>query len=144
MQIVKRNPDNFWSLPSLYSSWLDEFWGDGLRTCCTQSTAALNVREEDKVYVLSLAMPGMARKDFNIEVEDDVLTIRCEKKETKEEKTNGFLHQEFNYMNGSRSVRLPKGNIDAGKIKARYEQGILHVELPKKEQTRQVQKITID
>lgn len=94
---------------------------------------AVNIKEEKDRYVLEMAAPGMEKKDFNINLENSVLTISSEKKEVKKEKDQNYTRREFIYNNFSRSFTLPK-SIVTEKIQADYDKGILRVQLPKKEQ----------
>ena len=98
---------------------------------------AVNIQEENDHFMLEMAAPGMEKKDFNIDLDNYVLTISSEKKEEKNEKDKNFTRREFIYNNFSRSFTLPK-SIDTEKIKADYENGILKVALPKKEQEMQL------
>ena len=110
----------------------DKFFNQVNSTNCKGSHPAVNVSEEDKVYTIEVAAPGIARKDFNLEIENDVLTISSEKKENQEENKQNFLRREFNYETFKRSFQLPE-TIDQDQIKATHEAGILTLTLPKKE-----------
>ena len=94
---------------------------------------AVNITEDDKGYTIEVAAPGIDRKDFNLEIEDDVLTISTELKENKEEDKQNFLRREFNYRSFKRSFELPE-TIDQEEIKAKHNAGILTLSLPKKEE----------
>ena len=109
----------------------------------TSSMPAVNVREDDKNYVLELAVPGMDRKDLKIDINDDVLTISSETKNESEENSDGYKRKEFNYSSFYRSFYIPE-NVNRDTIGANYKDGILSVLLPKMEEeknkiTRQVQ-----
>jgi HSP20 family protein len=120
--------------PAFTSLWEDflnkdllEWDGD-----LTTTTPSVNVRESDKDYRIELAAPGMKRDDFNIELQNNVLTISTEKKELKEEKMEGkFLRKEFSYHAFQRSFALPE-NCEKDSIKATYTDGILNINLNKK------------
>jgi len=111
----------------------DKFFNQLNSTNCNGNHPAVNVSEEDKVYTIEVAAPGIARKDFNLEIENDVLTISTEKKENEDEKKQNFLRREFNYQTFKRSFQLPE-SIDQEQIKATHEAGILTLTLPKKEE----------
>ena len=100
------------------------------------NSVAVNVYEEDKSYTIEVAAPGVSRKDFNLEIENDVLTISTEQKESKEDKNRNFLRREFNYRSFKRSFELPE-SVDQEKIQATHEAGILTLSLPKKEEVLQ-------
>lgn len=99
---------------------------------------AVNVKEKESGYELEVAAPGRKKEDFKIELNQDVLTISSEKEHKKEEKDKDgtYTQREFSYQSFSRSFRLPKGKVDGEKIQARYENGILHLSLPKKEEAK--------
>ena len=81
-----------------------------------------------------MAAPGLDKKDFHIDLKDNVLTISSEKKEEKkEEKDSKVVFCEFNYSKFSRSFQLPEG-VDANKIEASHNNGVLKISVPKREQ----------
>jgi len=94
---------------------------------------AVNIKEDDMGFILELAIPGKEKKDFNVEVDNDVLTISMESK-TEEEKTEeNYTRKEFSYSSFKRSFTMPE-TVNSEKIKASYKDGILSLELPKKEE----------
>jgi HSP20 family protein len=97
------------------------------------SRPAVNVSENDKGYTIEVAAPGIARDAFNLEIENDVLTISTENQESKEENEQNFLRREFNYQTFKRSFQLPE-TVDQEQIKANHDAGILTLSLPKKEE----------
>jgi HSP20 family protein len=99
------------------------------------STPAVNVREEDKNYILDLAIPGVDKKDLKIEINEDVLTISSEMKNESEENRDGYSRKEFSYSSFSRSFNIPE-NVNREKIEASYKDGILSVALPKQKEER--------
>ena len=100
------------------------------------NSPAVNISEDDKGYTIEVAAPGLSRKDFNLEIENDVLTISTEHQENKEENKQNFLRREFNYQSFKRSFELPE-TINQEKIKATHDAGILTLTLPKKEEVLQ-------
>ena len=110
----------------------DRFFNQLNKSSCNGSNPAVNVYEDDNGYTIEVAAPGIARKDFNLEIENDVLTISTEQKENKEEAKQNFLRREFNYQTFKRSFQLPE-TVDQEQIKATHEAGILTLNLPKKE-----------
>lgn len=101
-----------------------------------------NIIENGKVYKIELAAPGLERKDFNVEVENSTLTISSEKEEEKNEEGENFRRKEFTYNSFSRSFRIPENSLP-DKIEAKYENGILTLLLPKREETPATPKKTI-
>jgi HSP20 family protein len=98
---------------------------------------SVNIRENEDNFLLELAAPGMKKEDFNIRLNNNVLTISAENKVENEEKTEKFTRREFAYGTFSRSFTLPK-SIDLDKIKADYDKGILALSLPKREESKAV------
>lgn len=92
-----------------------------------------NVSENDKSFSLEIAAPGLKKEDFKINLHENKLTISVEKREEGEETNKNFHRKEFSYEAFSRSFRLPN-SVEAKKIEATYEEGILHISLPKKEE----------
>lgn len=100
-----------------------------------------NVYEDAERFVVEAALPGMDAKDLDIRVEDGALTLAGERKPTdKPERT--YLVKEIATGSFSRSFTLPT-NVDQGKVAASYKQGVLVIELPKREETKP-RRITIE
>ena len=118
--------------PFLWSGLFDD---DFFPVVCQRNTSmpAVNIKEDDKSFVLDLAVPGIDKKDLKIEIHEDVLTISSENKNEKEENLDGFKRREFSYSSFCRSFYLPE-NVNKDKIGANYKDGILTVELPKQEE----------
>ena len=117
-------------------AYWDDFFNDNFfngfnHSGFNRTSPAVNVVEEDKVYRIEVAVPGMSRKDFRIDLEDDVLTVSSEQKEENQEKDLRYVRREFHYNTFKRSFQLPE-TIDAEGIKASHDAGILTIELPKK------------
>ncbi|HXB14040.1 MAG TPA: Hsp20/alpha crystallin family protein [Bacteroidia bacterium] len=93
---------------------------------------SVNISEKADAYQVELSVPGFNKEDFKIEAEKDVLRVSCEHKEEKKDETKQFTRREFRYGSFSRSFTLPENaNVEA--IKASYENGILVLDIPKKE-----------
>jgi HSP20 family protein len=90
-----------------------------------------NVIEDDNEFKIELAAPGMKKGDFKVDIDNGKLTISSEKEEEKEEKGDTYTRREFSFNSFCRSFLLPD-SVDADKIKAKYEDGILRFDLPKK------------
>jgi HSP20 family protein len=98
---------------------------------------AVNIREDEKRFVLDLAVPGIEKKDLKIEFHEDILTISSEIKNESEESSDGYKRKEFSYSSFSRSFQIPE-NINKDKIEANYKDGILSVALPKAEEKNKI------
>lgn len=97
---------------------------------------SVNIKEDSEGYKVEMAAPGFDKKDFRIEINNDLLTISSEKKIEKE--TNDkeqFTRREFSYQSFSRSFSLP-GTVENDKISAKYENGILKIDIPKREEAK--------
>lgn len=95
---------------------------------------ATNIRENEREYTIELAAPGMAKDDFAIDVDEGMLTISSQKEEDSTKEEDNFTRREYNYSSFSRSFRLPEG-VSPDEIKARYEEGVLKIAVPKREET---------
>jgi len=99
----------------------------------TSSMPAVNIKEDEKYYVLDLAIPGMDKKNLKIDINEDVLTISSESNSETSEENDGYKKKEFNYSSFCRSFYIPE-NVNRDKIEANYKDGILTVSLPKMEE----------
>lgn len=93
----------------------------------------VNIKESKEAYFLDLAVPGLEKNDFKINLEGKTLFISAEKKEEKEEPKDKQIRKEYSFKSFKRSFTIDD-SIDTGKIDAKYENGILKVILPKKEE----------
>ena len=121
---------NSW-LPNIFNDFFNDDWFP-MRSMAA-STPAINVKENDKAFLVEIAAPGMTKEDFRVHVNDhDQLVITVEKKhENKEEDKNSkFLRREFNYMRFEQALQLPE-NVDKIAITAKACSGVLKIELPK-------------
>ena len=98
---------------------------------------AVNVKEKEAGYELEVAAPGFEKNDFKLELDHDLLTISSEKKDEKETKEEGqFTKREFSYQSFSRSFTLPE-TADGERINASYDNGVLRISIPRKEEAKQ-------
>ncbi len=134
MALIKWNPEL-----SLFpaASWWSDFFNDegewvfpGGRG---MSMPAVNIAEKDDAYTVEVAAPGFQKDHFRIEVKNGYLILSGEQREEKKEEEKGkYTRREFRYGSFSRSFALPD-DVDEARIRARYNDGILEVTLPKKE-----------
>lgn len=97
-----------------------------------QTLPAVNIKENKKEFNIEFAAPGFTKKDFKIDVDQDVLTISAEKEHEEHEENENFARREFSYNSFSRSFTLPQ-TVSGEKIDAHYNDGILKLSVPKKE-----------
>ncbi|RZS93850.1 Hsp20/alpha crystallin family protein [Aquimarina brevivitae] len=125
----------------LYPSFMENFFDDewyGQKNMIDTGTKvpAINIRELDDNFEIQVAAPGMNEDDFDISIENSTLTIAVEKRtssETKEE--DKYTRREFNYTSFSRSFTLPDTVLE-DEITAEYDQGVLTLAIPKKEEAK--------
>lgn len=91
-----------------------------------------NIIEKSDRYQIELAVPGMDKGDFNVKLDEKLLTISAEKKTEKTSETDKLIRREFSNKSFKRSFTIDE-KIDSANISAKYENGILTLELPKKE-----------
>jgi len=120
-------------------------WSNRNFSTTNTTLPSVNIKEGTENFEVEMAAPGFTKKDFRIELNNDLLTISSEKQvenETKEGEQ--FTRREFSYQSFSRSFTLPV-TVEGDKISAKYENGILKVNIPKKEEAkpRPVKQISI-
>jgi HSP20 family protein len=131
MSIIRYNPNDF--VPSTFSSLVDRFFNESLaRTGGSVFTPKVDVIENETAYEVQVAVPGLNKEDFKIEINDGYLMVSGERKFTNEKKDKNFRSIETNYGSFSRSFTLPD-NADGSKITAQYTNGILELVIPKDE-----------
>ena len=111
----------------------DSFFNSFNHVACNNTSPAVNVVEDDKAFRIEVAVPGVSKKEINIDLENDVLTISSGHKENEENKSHNYMRREFSYSTFKRSFQLPE-TIDHENIKAAHEAGVLTIKLPKKEE----------
>ncbi len=141
MKAVIRKPIND---PIL--SFFDEFLNNQLAKVDNNQLVvpAVNIKENDKEVKIDVAAPGLSKKDFEISVENNTLTISAHKEVEKIEEGTNIVKKEFGYENFQRSFTLPEELFDVENIKATYKNGVLEISIPKKEEKqKKVKKIQI-
>jgi len=130
---TERMPSVFDDFFKPWNEWFDEgnLWGR------TMKIPAVNITEHKDKYLVSLAVPGMKKEDFRIDVDGNMLTISSEMEENKEEKDKKFTRKEYNFTSFSRSFTLPE-EINKEKIEAKYVDGLLKIDLPRTEEAKKI------
>jgi HSP20 family protein len=141
MSLVKRNGTVLNPLPMLFDDFFsrDLFnWNQSNFSDTNTTIPAVNIKETPDSYEVEVAAPGLAREDFKVELDGNQLTISSEKSFQKEDKGDErYSRKEFSYQSFQRSFNLQKEVVDIDKIKAKYENGLLHLLIPKKEEAKQ-------
>jgi len=133
----------------LGDGWLDRFFNTPLDEYFSLSrivsVPSVNVSETEREYIVSLATPGMERKDFKVESTDDTLTISAEREKEGKDEGEHYNRREYNYNSWSRTFSLPE-NCNRDMIDAEYKNGELKIIVPKTEvkKPKNVQKISVN
>ena len=127
------------TIPSVFDDFFKPWneWFNGGLFGQTLNVPAVNITENKDDYKVSVAAPGLKKDDFKINLEGNMLTITSEKEENKEDKDARYTRKEYNYSSFRRSFALPEA-VNQDKIEARYEDGILNLVLPKKDEARKM------
>ncbi len=129
MRIVKYNNNNVF--PSLINEFFNDDFGMNFLNR-SHSVPSVNSLENNDSFEIALAVPGMKKEDFTIELNDKVLVISSETSNTIE--NDKMRLNEFNFSSFQRSFRVPD-SVDQDKIKANYKNGILKIKLPKRKES---------
>lgn len=113
-----------------FFNYFPDAWGSS-----SKGVAPVNIFESKDAYELELSAPGRQKEDFKVDVADGRLTISFEKKEEKQSEEQKSVRREFSYESFKRSFSLDE-KIDAENISAKYENGVLKLYLPRKEQAK--------
>jgi len=123
------------ALPNLF----DEFISGWPLTNFSETNTTLpsvNILENDNEFKVEVAVPGMDKKDFQIDFENDILTISSEKTQENKETSDTYSRKEYSYQSFKRSFSIPKNVIDGEKISATYKNGELVIAIPKREEAK--------
>ena len=140
MTLAKLSNNWFPSTPSIFDRFFDGELMDWNRTnfSNTNSTLpAVNIRENDNEFNIEVAAPGMNKEHFKVDYENGRLTISSEfTKENKENNGERITRKEFSYQSFQRSFTVAENMVNPEKISAKYNEGILHITLPKREEVK--------
>jgi HSP20 family protein len=134
--LAKRNENYF---PSIFDRFFNNElmdWGLSNFSSTNTSLPAVNVKETKDDFLIELAAPGMEKKDFKVNFKNNVLTISSEKNEENENKDDNYTRKEFSYQSFQRSFTVPENAVLSDKISAKYNDGILRVVLPKRDEVK--------
>ena len=129
MNLVRKNYNPF--LSDIFDSLIEK--NEDFES--NYSKPAVNIADNKDSFEVDLAIPGIDKKDIKINLEKNMLSIASEKEEKAENDNKNFTHREFSYNKFCRTFSIPK-SVDQNKIIAKYENGILNVVLPKKEEAK--------
>lgn len=126
----------------LLSNWLDAIFNQDLPSVFTSnyneglSLPKVNIKETTDAYTIEMAVPGFKKSDFKLQIDHQVLSVATEQKEENEVQHKNYTRREFGFASFKRTFNLPESVNDA-KIEASYTDGILTINLPKKEEAKQ-------
>jgi HSP20 family protein len=141
MTVLAKVKNSAPTVPNL-SSWFDDWFGrdypsffnTGFQTGL--SIPAVNIKENPDSFLVELAAPGMNKSDFNIHLDNGLLTISCELQNEDNHSNENFTRKEFSYNSFKRTFTLPDA-VNGDKISAKYMNGILAITLPKRDEAKQ-------
>ena len=124
-------------------SFIDNFfsrdlmdWNNSNFSSTNSTLPAVNIRENEESFQIEVAAPGLAKENFKVNLDKNLLTISSELLHEKEENVKKYSRHEFSYQSFQRSFTLPEPAVEGDKITAKYADGILYVTLPKREETK--------
>ncbi len=139
MSLIKRRENDFPSFSSLFNDFFDQTllnWGNSNFSSTHTSIPSVNLKETKDNFEVEVAAPGLEKKDFQITLDGNYLTISSSKEEKQEHTEPDYKRKEFSYQSFRRTIKLPEDVIDDERIAATYENGLLQLTIPKKGETK--------
>jgi HSP20 family protein len=144
-EVMRRTRRPWWMTPfgrePFGDIWQDRLWPEWQRDLGEEWTPSMNFYEKEGKYFLTSELPGISKDDVSINIDNGVITITGKKESSKEEEGASYYLKETSYGSFSRSLRLP-GEVEEDKIEASIKDGVLTIEMPKKEEPK-AKKITV-
>lgn len=140
MSLIKRNGLLSEAFPALFDDFFgcELFnWGNNNYSSTSTTVPSVNIRESNDNFEVGVAAPGMQKNDFQIQLDGNTLTISSNRQHKQEKTEEGYTRREFSYQSFQRSFLLPKDVVNDEGIVARYENGLLMLTIPKKEEVKQ-------
>jgi HSP20 family protein len=138
MTLTKLSNNFFPSVPSIFDRFFDGDlmdWNRSNYSSHNSTLPAINIKESANAFSIELAAPGMKKENFAVNYDNGQLTISSEfKNEAEEKEGEKITRREFNYQSFQRSFSVSEALIEAQKITAEYKNGILYIDLPKREE----------
>ena len=128
MNLIRKQAPFF---PSLIDDFINQDWN--LKTPNSTTLPAVNIKDLDAQFEIELAVPGMKKSDFEIEVEDGLLSISSSLEEEQVTEKGKFTRREFSYNSFKRTFTIPE-SVDPSNIEAQYSDGVLQLRLPKRKE----------
>lgn len=121
------------TIDDFFTNWDDWFGKNNLLSRATMP--ALNISEDKDAYKVTVAAPGLEKDNFDVDIDGNILTISAVSEKEKEEEKKKYRRREYSYSRFSRSFTIPS-DVNAEAIDASYDKGILTLNLPKNEKTK--------
>ena len=128
MNLIRKQAPFF---PSLIDDFINQDWN--LKTPSSITLPAVNIKDLEAQFEIELAVPGMKKSDFEIEVEDGLLSISSSLEEEQVTEKGKFTRREFSYNSFKRTFTIPD-SVDPSNIEAQYSEGVLQLRLPKRKE----------
>lgn len=126
-----------------FYNMLDDFFGEGFpRRSLERDTFKINVQQTDTEYLIEAELPGVNKDEINVDLNDGRLMISVEREEEIDKEEKNYIHKESRYSSMSRSMYL--ADAETKGIKAKLENGILNIVVPRQSQTVKAEKIAIE
>lgn len=140
MSLVRNKREPLTNLPTLFENLFNRSllsWDNFNNSTSGTTIPTMNIKETDEDFFVELAAPGMKKEDFKIHLDGNNLSISSERNVNEEEQRDDkYSYKEFSYQSFKRTITLPSNVVDEEKIQARYENGLLSLRIPKKEEVK--------
>ncbi|MBI2281196.1 MAG: Hsp20/alpha crystallin family protein, partial [Bacteroidetes bacterium] len=129
--LVKSNEKIFPSIPLMFDDFFARDFFNLTNFNQGYTLPAVNIQETEDRFILELAVPGMVKEDFKIELNNNNLVITAQRENQVEDEGGNYTRKEFSYKHFSRSFKLPETKVQVDNISAKYDKGILSINIPK-------------
>lgn len=119
--------------PGIFDDLFNDEWLGNSTKKLGNTLPAVNIKESDKNFKLEVAIPGLKKEDIKIDVDSEILSISSEQKQKHEENNDEYSRREYHFSSFKRCFSIPE-TVDIEKIDASYKDGILNINLPKREE----------
>ena len=140
MTLARLSDNVFPSFPSFFNKFIEGDmmdWSNSNFAGTNSTLPAVNIKENENEFEIEVAAPGMKKSDFKVNFDNGRLTISTEQKEEKKQGNDEkYTRREYSYRSFQRSFSIPENVVEGEKIQASYTDGILHINLPKREEVK--------
>ena len=127
--LIPKNSDLF-DIEGIFENLFNDKFFPGLYKNSAQMK--VDIKENEQAYVIEAELPGVNKDEVNLQIDEDRLTISVEKKEQKDEENGNYIRRERSYSTMTRSFAI--ANVEVDKTNAKFENGLLIINLPKKQE----------